>query len=343
MEEHGCRRDALQEAMRRRGIGAAVVGATDHMRYLAGWAEPPGERFLCLWVPSNGAPTLVVPSLYADDVRNAVTDIPVVEWHDSDGWVRAMSPLLADSTYGHTTVVDDDLGARHLLDLQGLAPHRRWLHLSEVMSDLRGTKSAAEIQRLERSAAMADRVYREILPAVVPGVSERALQTRILSLFSDCGASSAWAIVCVGSNSALPHHHSGDAILRRGDIVILDLGGCLDGYQSDITRTFSYGPADSEATRIYDVVHEAHMAALAAAIPGVTCEDVDRAARAVIVQAGYGERFVHRTGHGIGLSTHEPPNLVQGDRTVLRPGMCFSDEPGVYLPGRFGVRIENII
>ncbi|NLH98471.1 MAG: M24 family metallopeptidase, partial [Chthonomonadales bacterium] len=149
--------------------------------------------------------------------------------------------------------------------------------------------------------------------------------------------------VCFGPNTALPHHRTDATQLVAGSMVILDLGGCLDGYQSDITRTVAYGQVSDEAAHIYDIVYEAHVAAMEAARPGVTCESVDAAARNTIAQAGYGPNFIHRTGHGIGLSTHEPPNLVEGDRTVLQPGMCFSDEPGIYLSGRFGVRIENII
>jgi Xaa-Pro aminopeptidase len=243
----------------------------------------------------------------------------------------------------HRAVVDDDLAAGHLLALQGLAPGIEWCAAGEVMAEIRGVKTPEELTVMERSAAMADSVYAETVFRLEAGIAERELQSVILDAFRARGASSSWAIVAFGPNSALPHHHSGDRRLQPGDIVVLDLGGCLDGYQSDITRTLAFGFAPPDAAAVYDIVREAHLRVLAVARPGIECQAVDACARAVIESAGYGDRFVHRTGHGIGMSTHEPPNLVAGDATTLRAGMCFSDEPGIYLQGRFGVRIENII
>lgn len=343
MEQSPERVIRLQSALRDAGADGAVIGATDHMRYLVGWTEPPGERFMVLWVPASGEPVLIVPALYSDDARRAVTTVAITSWHDNAGWHAGVEPLLSALLRGGTVLVDDDLGAGHLMDLQSLAPSVSWRSCRAVMAALRGIKDQDELRAMERSAAMADRVYDRTLAALRPGITELELQQAILKEFVAEGASSAWAIVCFGPNTALPHHRTGATQLVAGSMVILDLGGCLDGYQSDITRTVAYGQIGDEAARIYDIVYEAHVAAMEAARPGVTCESVDAAARNTIAQAGYGPNFIHRTGHGIGLSTHEPPNLVEGDRTVLQPGMCFSDEPGIYLSGRFGVRIENII
>jgi D-alanyl-D-alanine dipeptidase len=150
-----------------------------------------------------------------------------------------------------------------------------------------------------------------------------------------------FTIVGSGPNGASPHHEAGDRTIRQGDAVVMDFGGVRDGYCSDITRTVFVGDPDEEQCRVYDLVRSAQQAAFEAVRPGAMAQDVDRAARAVIADAGYGERFVHRTGHGIGIEVHEPPYIVEGDETVLQPGMTFSDEPGIYLPGRFGVRIED--
>ena len=343
MDHHRARLSRLKAELDRLRASAAIIGATDHMRYLVGWSEPPGERLMCLWVPAAGEPALIVPSLYADDASRWVSTVPVVSWHDSDGWQATVAPLLSALGSDEAVLVDDDLAAGHLLGLQSIAPSLRWESALAAMTTLRGVKSSDEIAAMERSAAVADAVFEHAVRLMKPGLEEVQLQGRILQLFAEAGATSAWAIVCFGRNTALPHHRSGGAKLSDGDAVILDLGCCYDGYQSDITRTLAFGSCPSDLIQIYDIVFRAHMAVMDTARPGITCEAVDAAAREVITRAGYGDRFIHRTGHGIGMSTHEPPNLVVGDRTVLQPGMCFSNEPGIYLSGRFGVRIENII
>jgi len=338
------RLSSLREAMQSEGMAAALIAATDNMRYLTGWAEPAGERFLALWVPVVGNPVFLVPQLYADDVlARRCADIPVLVHADGDGWHDLAARCLAGLAAGAAVLVDDELQAGHLLDLQRLGPSCKWIASSTVMPRLRALKSPDEIQAMERSASLADTVFLSVLDDLRPGTTEAGVQTAILRRFADGGAESSWAIVAFGPNSALPHHRSGGKPLEPGAVAVLDLGCSLDGYQSDITRTVAIGRADPDAARIYDVVLAAHEAAMSHARPGVACQQVDRAARRIISEAGHGPQFVHRTGHGIGLSTHEPPNLVEGDLTVLAPGMCFSDEPGIYLPGRFGVRIENII
>ena len=344
MDEYQQRLDALIGALKVHGLSGAVVAASDQMRYLVGWAEAPGERMLALIVqPNDGSSLMFVPSLYEDDVRAHVADFPVVAWHDNEAWPARLAPELSGSTISGNLAVDDELASGHLLCLQKAFPGASWVPLSPIMAGLRGVKSADEIARMERSAKVADAVCAQIVPQLEQGVSERTVQQRIIEAFAAHGATSSWAIVCFGPHTALPHHRSGDRKLQQGDLVILDLGCCFDGYQSDITRTGSFGPPPEDASRIYEIVYEAPVAAMAAARPGVTCESADAAARTVIARNGYGDRFIHRTGHGIGLSTHEPPNLVEGDRTVIAPGMCFSDEPGIYLTDKFGVRIENII
>jgi len=334
-----------QAALREEGLGGMVLGPSDQMRYLTGWAEHGHERFIGLFVPEKGEPVFLVPEMNAPQARRSPAGLSaVVGWRDAEGWQSAAGEILSRwRVEGRTLAVDGELHAVHLLDLQAVTPASRWVAAGALMARLREIKSAEELELLRRSASVTDAVYEACLPHLREGITERQVQDVISRLYAERGTRPAFALVCFGANSALPHHSTGDARLRRGDVVILDIGCLLEGYASDITRTLAVAEPEPEADRVYDVVWRAHCAALQTARPGVTCEAVDEAARAVIREAGYGGQFIHRTGHGIGLSTHEPPYIVQGNRQELRPGMCFSDEPGVYLEGRFGVRIENIV
>lgn len=330
--------------MRREGVDALLVAATNHMRYLIGWSEPAGERFLGLWLAHNMPPTAIVPSLYREDIeRHAPLSLKIVAYDDGsdwDAWLRIVRDALGATA---TVAVDDEMLAGHLLRLQEGVRDYTWVSAGSIMAQVRGVKEPAELRLLEHSANIADSVFEAVLPSIRCGMTEEELAHTISKEFAARGAGSSWAIVAFGANSSMPHHRTGSTQLERGMVVVLDLGGSKDGYQSDITRTLVVDAADAELQHIYHVVYQAHIAAYNAARPGARCADVDAAARAVIRDAGYGDYFIHRTGHGIGLSTHEPPNLSGDDETVLTPGMCFSDEPGIYLPGRYGVRIENII
>jgi Xaa-Pro aminopeptidase len=335
----------VQELLRERGAAAAVYAPTDQMRYLTGWSESGHERFLALLIPAEGDPAFVVPALNAPQAkRNPAGIRDVIGWADETGWQKSVQKLFRRwQVKRGGLVIDDELDAVHLLGLQALAPRARCTPAGPLMQTLREIKTADEILRLERSAELTDCVYEEALTQLRQGMTELDLQEVVAQAYKGRGTRPAFAIVCFGANAAMPHHSSGETRLKRGDVVIMDIGCVLDDYYSDITRTFAFGIAKPKAAEVYSVVHQAYSAALAFGRPGVTGEAVDAAARKVIEEAGYGKYFIHRTGHGIGLSGHEPPNIVKGNTQPLRPGMCFSDEPGIYLPGRFGVRIENIV
>jgi Xaa-Pro aminopeptidase len=265
-------------------------------------------------------------------------------WNDETGWQPIVGDLLADwQPNGRGLAIDDELQSVHLLGIQKLVNGTPCIAAGDLMSRLREIKTSEELELMERSGALTDSVYEESLSALRAGVTELEVQDAIAQAYKRRGTTPAFALICFGANSAIPHHHTGTARLECGDVVILDIGCVLDNYSSDITRTVAFGPPDAEAYKVYEIVDRAHRAAFDAARPGVACEDVDAAARSVIAGAGYGEYFIHRTGHGIGLSTHEPPYIVKGNSQPLKEGMCFSDEPGIYLAGRFGVRIENIV
>jgi Xaa-Pro aminopeptidase len=209
---------------------------------------------------------------------------------------------------------------------------------------MRAVKGPDELARLAAAAAAADATYREILEAPFAGRKETDVAADLADLLRSFGHEQVdFTVVGSGPNGADPHHEAGDRVIRDGDAVVLDFGGLRYGYGSDTTRTVCVGEPTPEIRDVHEVVRQAQQAGVDAVRPGATCQDVDRAARAVITEAGYGEAFIHRTGHGIGVTTHEPPYIVEGEEQPLVPGMCFSVEPGIYLSGRFGVRIEDIV
>ncbi|TXS63554.1 M24 family metallopeptidase [Streptomyces sp. me109] len=209
---------------------------------------------------------------------------------------------------------------------------------------LRAVKDVAELERLAAAGEAADATYEEIRKVPFGGRRESDVAADIADLLRQFGHSQVdFTIVASGSNGANPHHEASGRVIERGDMVVLDFGGLKHGYGSDTSRTVHVGEPDAEEREVHDVVRAAQEAGVAAVRPGAACQDVDRAARAVVAEAGYGDRFIHRTGHGIGVTTHEPPYMIEGEEQPLVPGMCFSVEPGIYLPGRFGVRIEDIV
>ncbi|MDW8207391.1 MAG: Xaa-Pro peptidase family protein [Chloroherpetonaceae bacterium] len=348
MHDYAGRLRRLQQHLRDQGVELAVFGATDNMRYLTGWAEHGHERLVGLLVPREGTPAFLVPQMNVSQAAGNLAGIhQVIGWDDGAGWHDAFQSLVDRwrTDRDGVLLIDDELHAAHLLGIQRLLPAARYRPASEMMTRLREIKSPEEIDALTRAAQQIDAIYAQALEALRAGMTERDLQEWVLEAIRQSGSRPSFTpLICFGPNGAVPHHSPGDTPLQPGDIVIIDIGCVVEGYPSDITRTVSFGaPSDPDADRIYRIVHAAHHAARATARPGVTGEEVDAAARRVIEAAGYGAHFIHRTGHGIGLSTHEPPDIVRGNTRPLQEGMCFSIEPGIYLPGRFGVRIENIV
>jgi D-alanyl-D-alanine dipeptidase len=230
----------------------------------------------------------------------------------------------------------------HLLALELATADCFFVAAGRALPLLRAVKDEDEIGRLRAAAEGADAVFAQVVATPFEGRREMDVAADLDRLLREHGHDRVdFTIVGSGPNSASPHHHSGERVIARGDSVVMDFGGVANGYCSDITRTAFVGEPTEEQRRIYDTVHDAQQAAFDAVRPGVPAQEVDRAARAVISDAGYGPFFVHRTGHGIGIEIHEPPYIVEGNEILLQPGMTFSDEPGIYLPGKFGVRIED--
>ncbi|MFB7613723.1 aminopeptidase P family protein [Kitasatospora sp. NPDC056181] len=327
------------------GLTGLVVAPGPDLVYLCGY-QPTAitERLTALVLSAGRAPALVVPRLERPDAEKAAgaPALDLVDWTDGEDPYAVTAPLLDPAgRYG----ISDNAWAMHLLGLQAALPGTGWTSLTEALPMLRAVKGTDELERLAAAGGAADAAYRGILEIGFAGRRETDVAADLSALLIQYGHSQVdFTVVGSGPNGANPHHEAGDRVIRPGDTVVLDFGGLKDGYGSDTTRTVHVGAdVPDEVQKVHDVVRRAQQTAFEAVRPGVTCQEIDRIARRVITDAGYGEYFIHRTGHGIGITTHEPPYLVEGEEQPLVPGMCFSIEPGVYLPGRFGVRIEDIV
>ena len=329
---------AARNAMERSGVDCLLLSVGSDLPYLTGYAAMPLERLTMLVVTEHEA-TLVVPELEAPRVQPGPFEVRA--WSETEHPIEIVTALAGRPTIA---AIGDQTWAVFLVQLLSRMPETTFLPASTVMSELRIRKSIDEIGRLRSAAEAVDRVLARIPSEVrFTGRTERDVSRDIVEMTLEEGHESAqfW-IVASGPNAASPHHEPGDRVIGKGDVVIIDFGGKLDGYCSDVSRTFSVGEPSERAAEVHAVVAEAQAAGRAMATVGTPCEEVDAACRRVIAEAGYGEFFIHRTGHGIGMDGHEAPYLVEGNQRRLEPGMAFSIEPGIYLPGELGVRIEDI-
>ncbi|GAB3889754.1 aminopeptidase P family protein [Kibdelosporangium lantanae] len=326
------------------GLAGVVVAPGPDLVWLTGYRPTAvTERLTMLLLVRGRRPVLVVPALERPDAEAspAAPGLRIVEWSDGADPYQVMAALLPASG---VLAISDSAWSVHLLGLRTAQPALRYRGLGDALPMLRAVKDGNELGRLAAAAAAADEAYREIVRLPFAGLRERDVAASLAELLRAFGHEQVdFTIVGSGPNGANPHHAAGDRIIEHGDTVVLDFGGLVHGYGSDTTRTVHVGAPDPLVREVHEVVRVAQQEAFDAVRAGTTCQDIDRVARAVITDAGYGDRFPHRTGHGIGVTTHEPPYLVEGETLPLEPGMCFSIEPGVYLPGRFGVRIEDIV
>ena len=334
------RRRALEGA-EAAGLAGILVSPGPDLAYLAAYAPLPLERLTLLVLSTRTDPTLVVPTLERPLAERAAgaSGLTLRDWRDGgDDPYAVVAGMLGPGRYA----VTDRTWASHLLALERVAPDRSFVAAGEAMPLLRAVKDPDEIERLRVVAHAADAAFDDVISLPFAGRAEAEVAAELDRLLREHGHERVdFTIVGSGPNAASSHHEPGERRIEPGDAVVMDFGGMRDDYCSDITRTVFVGEPTDEEREVYAIVRAAQQAAFDAVRPGVAAQDVDRAARAVITDAGYGERFVHRTGHGIGLEVHEPPYIVEGNATPLEPGMTFSDEPGIYLEGRFGVRIED--
>lgn len=335
---------ALRAAMDRAGIQLTAIAPTDNMRYLLGFATHADER-ACLLLVGDSATAMVMPSLNAEAAAAQAPELELVRWADEAGPAAALRTALARVTGSgpRRVAIDPEMRADHLLALQAALPSVPTLGAASLMDPLREAKDADELALLRRSAEVADRAMLAAFGALAVGVDELTVAAALAQAFRDGGSVPEFGIVGGGPHGAFPHHDTGTRPLRSGDAVVIDIGGRRDGYCSDLTRMAFVGEPTARYRELHAIVEAAVLAAMAAAAPGATCGEVDAAARAVIDAAGYGEYFVHRTGHGLGLSIHEPPWIMRDNDAELRPGVVHSVEPGIYLPGELGIRLEEIV
>lgn len=333
----------LQERMDVAGVDLTAVGPGAHMQYLLGFAPHADERPCLLMVSASGA-GMLMPALNAQDCRQH-TDLPFHEWADDAGpgnaLVDALNSLKAADA--RTVSLDETMRSDFALLILGALPGAKHVFTEDTVGALRLRKGEAEFRVLKQNAQINDRAFMAAARAIKPGMSEVEVGAIVREHHSSEGARTEFCIIGTGGNGAFPHHSTGDTKIRSGDAIVVDIGGRRNGFPSDMTRMVVVGEPPAEYLKVHAIVEEAVQAALSAAKPGIAAKAVDRAARDVITKAGYGEYFVHRTGHGLGIETHEPPYITATSETILEVGSVFSIEPGIYLPGRFGIRLEDIV
>ena len=323
------------------GVDVLLLSVGADLPYFTGYTAMPLERLTMLVLPRAGEATLVVPALEAPRVEERPEAFTIRPWGETEDPVAIVAGLTGQPA---KAAIGDRTWATFLLGLQDALPKTGFLAASQVTGPLRAQKDAAEIDALRAAARVVDTVAAAMRERPFAGRTEADISRELIERMLEGGHERAnFAIVASGPNAASPHHEPGERVLQQGDSVVCDFGGTMAGYCSDITRTFVVGKPSADLADLYEVLFRAQEEAVQAARVGVTCEAVDAAARSIIAAAGYGDYFIHRTGHGIGLEEHEDPYLVSGNATPLAPGHAFSIEPGIYLPGRCGARIEDIV
>ncbi|MEX2424459.1 MAG: Xaa-Pro peptidase family protein [Acidimicrobiia bacterium] len=342
VDEHLSRLEAAVGAVKSSPYDAVVLGVGPDLEYLTGYHAHELERLNVLVLVSGAEPTMLMPRLEAPGFPR-LDGVRVADWLDGDDALDVLFGMLGDV---ERVAVSDTMRAHFVVPITRRRPGIELGLSSEVLGPLRMVKSPAERAKLVESGACADAVTTDVMEGRVRlvGRTEREVAQEIRQRLVGAGLDTAeFAIVGSGPNSASPHHDPGDRVIEQGEVVLFDIGGRLDGYHSDTTRCVHTGPAPARVLQAWEVLAAAHQAAVDAAVIGNTCQDVDRAARAVIADAGMAERFFHRTGHGIGLQGHEDPYIVEGNDLALVTGHAFSIEPGIYFDGEWGIRLEDIV
>ena len=341
------RLERARESMRSQGVDVALLSLGLDMPYLTGYNAMPLERLTMLVLPAHGDATIVVPGLEAPRVTLMPGVFTLLPWSETEDPVAITARLVKESTpESRVIAVGDQMWARFLVDLMPMLSSTQYRRSVDVIGSLRMRKDQAEIDALRAAGAAVDRIAGELHAGRIPLVGRTEAQVsadlsaRILAEGHDVVN---FAIVAAGENAASPHHHPGSRVIQKNEIVLCDFGGTMNGYCSDITRCVFTGDIASDVAEAYAVLFEAEAAAVKAATIGTPCEEVDAVARRIITAAGFGDYFIHRTGHGIGLDAHEDPYIVSGNSLPLEAGHAFSVEPGIYLPGKWGMRLEDIV
>lgn len=361
---YATRLNRLIDLARAHSFDALALVPGPNLFYLTGLSFHLSERPIVMLVRANRSPAIALPALEASRVEQAEVELSVFPYTDEEGPAGAFQDACVALELAPSTGASKNSGpcSTHRPDrrcsigvealqmrlmevrlLERYAPGCQLVPAEDVLAELRACKDGHEIEQMRRAVDITEAALRATMQQIGAGMSERHVAALLtIEMLRAGGEGMAFPpIVVAGPNAASPHAIPTDHPIQPGETIVVDCGASVGGYAADITRTFAVGELDSELARVYEVVRAANAAGRAAASPGVRAEEVDRAARAVIEEAGYGQYFIHRTGHGLGLETHEPPYIVAGNRLRLEAGMTFTVEPGIYLPGRGGVRIED--
>jgi Xaa-Pro aminopeptidase len=327
-------------------IDAFLLGPSTDLEYVSGLKMAECERFKGMFILANGDVFCVVPHIYLEEFEKELPEsTPVYVWEDQDWFYPELAKAFRDyGLEGKQLAVNDGVRAVDAVEIQ----ERHDMQLVNgwhLLDDMRIKKNSEEVELLRHAGEIADATLEDLLSFIRPGMTEKQIRKQLLELFEEHGAQglSFDPIVARGPNASMAHYNRTDGVLQERDSLLIDFGCRYRGYCSDMTRTFFLGEPSEEERRLYEIVRRSQEAGEEAVRPGVPAEEVDRAARKVIEDAGYGEYFNNRVGHGIGMAVHEAPFIMEGNKRLLEPGMSFSIEPGIYIPGRIGIRIENIV
>jgi Xaa-Pro aminopeptidase len=339
--DYAARLGRARALMTERGVDVLLLSVGADLPYFSGYEAVPLERLTMLVVPRDAEATRVVPRLEAPRVDRRGGAFTIRPWDETEDPIGIAAGLAGTPA---TAALGDPTWSVFLIGLQQALPGTTFVTATPLTRELRMRKEAEEARWLRAAAEATDRVVARLDEVRFSGRAERDLSRLVGEMTLEEGHDLApWAIVASGPNAASPHHEAGDRVIGAGETIVVDFGGRNHGYCSDTTRTFHTGEPSPQVTEAFAVLEAAQAAGRAAVAPGVPAQEVDRATRTVIADAGYGDRFIHRTGHGIGLEVHEHPYIVEGNDMLLEPGMAFSIEPGIYQPGSWGMRVEDIV
>ncbi len=335
----------LAHILSREGVDVALIPPGGDMNGLIGFDPGGCERFQAIFITPDAKFFCVTNKLYAEDMANHLPEkTPVYTWEDAGHFSVPITQAFKDHGLTQGKIgINQNLRAVDFLELQEIFPSLQLINADPLLSEVRITKTREQIHAMETAGAHADEVMDHLKTFIKPGLTEREIKTEILNQFALKDLTPSFdPIVASGSNNSRPHYNKDDRVITEKDVIILDFGCRVDGFCSDTSRTFFVGDPTEREKEIYAIVDRAFQAAVAAIKPGITAGEVDRAARDIITDAGFGHCFINRVGHGIGMDVHEEPYIKGNSPQVLEPGMAFSIEPGIYIPGEVGMRIENI-
>jgi len=337
--------ERLSKQLGQCNIDAMIIGPSNDLEYITGFLSHEDERFQGLFLLRDGKYFYISPKLNAEEIEHIMgQNTKIYPWDDGEGFANTVRDALSDHNLsGKRIAINSGIRGADLLDMAEIFKGEL-INGVQIIEDSRVIKTTEEVNHLKKAGQMADEVMEELTTFIKPGMKEKDIKKRIEELFLKKGSTIAFnPIVASGTNSSKPHYNKDDRIIQEKDIIILDLGCRYNGCCSDISRTFFIGEATEEEKQIYQIILRANQAGKDAVKEGVTAEYIDQQARNIINNEGYGNYFFNRVGHGIGFSVHEAPYIRQGNGQVIKKGMAFSIEPGIYLPGKFGIRVEDII